>query len=140
MKHLPKLVVLSVMLSSVAFTPSRARADETPAQPPAVSPEQIQQQVSEIKARLNLTEEQEQQIKPLVQEEAQKLKAIKAKYGDDTSRRAKRKMLGEAKSVQQDFEGKLSKILNKDQMKVWKDMQKERRAKIKAEMERRKQG
>jgi hypothetical protein len=134
-----KALARSMMLAAaVVLAALPAAAGEEKATKPQVSKEDIQKQVTEIKARLNLSEEQEQQIKPLVQEEMQKLKAIKAKYGDDTTRRNKRKMFREAKSVQEDFEGKLSKVLNKDQMKIWKDMQKERREKVKAEMERRK--
>ena len=57
------------------------------AQAPAVDPAAIQAVMEEAKARLKLTPEQEAQLKPIVQDRNQKLKAIRDKYAGDNPQR-----------------------------------------------------
>ncbi len=90
----------------------------------ALSPEAAQR-LAEAKARLNLTPEQEAQLRPLVEERNQKLKAIRDRHAGDTSRSAKRAMFQEAKPVQADYEAKVRAILTDEQEKEWEAMRKE---------------
>ena len=129
------LVFITLITTACASSMVHAQYSETK---PAVDKDKVQKRLAEYKARLNLTDEQVAAMKPLMREEAQKLKAIKDKYADDTSRRAKKKMLKEAKTVQDHFTGQLKGILSEDQMKIWGEIKKERQAEVKAEYEKRK--
>lgn len=116
--------------------PAQSPAQAGPDKPPA-SDAEIQKRLEEVKTRLKLTDEQGTQLKPLVQEELQKLRALHDQYKGDTSSRARRAQLREAKSIQSHFDVNLEKILTKDQMKEWKKLRAERRAKLKEELDRR---
>jgi hypothetical protein len=72
--------------------------------------------------------------------EAEKLRAIRAKYGEDPSRRDKYNMFREAKTVAASFNAGMEKILTADQMRIWKEMQAEARQELIAEYQRRSGG
>jgi hypothetical protein len=55
----------------------------------------------ERQQRLNLSDEQHQQIRPILEEEAAKVKDIRANHEGGTSRRSRRAMLRELREVQQ---------------------------------------
>ena len=82
------------------------------AEAPQADPAAIQAVIEEAKARLKLTPEQEAQLKPLVQDRNQKLKAIRDKYAGDTSRRAKRAMFKEAQPVVENYQARVRTILD----------------------------
>jgi hypothetical protein len=124
--------MLFLMTLALPQSMAQDKQDKAPA-----SAEEIRQRLEEVKTRLKLTDDQVTQLKPLVQEELQKLRALHDKYTGDTSSRARRAKLREAKSIQSHFDENLEKILTKDQMKEWKRLRSERRKKLKEEMERR---
>ena len=101
------------------------------AQAPAVDPSAIQAVVEEAKARLKLTPEQEAQLKPIVQDRNQKLKAIRDKYASDTSRRAKRAMFKEAQPVVENYQARVRTILNDEQEAEWEKMRAEAKERLK---------
>ena len=114
--RVPRLVVatLAILAAGMAL-----------AQVPAVDPTAIQAVVEEAKARLKLTPEQEAQLKPLVQDRNQKLKAIRDKYAGQSSRRAKRAMFKEAQPVVENYQARVRTILNDEQEAEWEKMRAE---------------
>lgn len=120
--QVPRVVV--VML---AFLASGAVV----AQAPQVDPDAIQAVVAEAKARLTLTPEQEAQLKPIVQDRNQKLKAIRDKYAGDSSRRAKRAMFKEAQPVVDNYQARVRTILDDTQEVEWEKMRAEAKERLK---------
>jgi hypothetical protein len=101
-----------------------------PARLEAPSAEQVQQRLDAAKARLNLSAEQEQRLRPVVEEEAKALREIQQKYGGTTSRQDKRTALQEARAVQRDFRAKLEGILTPEQIAEWDEMRSEARERL----------
>ena len=93
----------------------------------APSAEEVQQRLEAAKTRLDLTPEQEQRLRPIVEEEAKQLREIQQKYAGTTSRQDKRTALQEARAVQKDFRAKLEGILNPEQLSEWDEMRSEAR-------------
>ncbi|MGC4054107.1 MAG: hypothetical protein QM757_33905 [Paludibaculum sp.] len=87
--------------------------------------ERAQERLQQIKERLKLTPEQSEQVRPIVTEEFQQLKAIRDKHSGDSNRRGKLKMAREMRDVQSDTDKKLSKVLSKSQMDELKKMREE---------------
>ena len=96
----------------------------------APSPQDVQQRLADAKSRLNLTPDQEQRLRPLLEEEGAKLREIQAKYAGKTSRQERRAALQEFRGVQQDFRGKVTGILTPDQLAEWDEMRNESRERI----------
>lgn len=103
------------------------------AQQPGADPAAIQAALAEAKARLQLTPEQETQLKPLMQERNQALKAIRDKYAGDDSRRARRAMYREAQPVVENYQARVRTILNDAQYAEWETMRAEARERLKAQ-------
>lgn len=101
------------------------------AQQPAVDPAAIQAALQEARARLQLTPEQEAQLKPLIQERNEALKAIRDKHAGDDSRRARRAMFREAKPVVENYQARVRTILNDAQYDEWERMRAEARERLK---------
>ena len=89
--------------------------------------EQLQQRVQDLKERLNLTPEQAEQVRPIIVEEMQQLKAVRDKYSGDQSRRSRMKMGREMKGVQNATNDKLKNILTKQQMDELRKIREESR-------------
>ncbi len=115
------LVVLGLALSTTATGSETSQVD------PAV----IQAAITEAKARLKLTPEQEAELKPLIEERTAKLKAIRDKHAGDDSRRAKRAMYNEARPVMDDYQEKVRAILTDEQEAEWEKMRAEARERLK---------
>jgi hypothetical protein len=96
---------------------------------PAPSPE-MQQRIAQAKARLQLTPEQEPQLRALLEEEGGKLRALQQKYVGDDSAQAHSAKRQEARAIQQDFRGKLQAVLTPQQLSEWDQMARERRAEM----------
>ena len=67
----------------------------------APSAEEVQQRLADAKARLDLTPDQEQRLRPLLEEEGAKLRGIQAKSSDQTSREDRRAALHELRAVRE---------------------------------------
>ncbi len=91
-----------------------------------------------IKTRLKLTPDQEARIRPILQEEAGKLKAVGQKYEGQTSRKAKKAKMKEAKAIQSDAQTRINPLLTEEQQAEWKKMRDEAKARAKEEMKKRK--
>jgi cell division protein ZapA (FtsZ GTPase activity inhibitor) len=101
------------------------------AQSPQSDPAAIQAVIEEAKARLKLTPEQEAQLKPIVQDRNQKLKAIRDKYSGETSRSAKRAMFKEAQPVIENYQARVRTILSEEQEVEWEKMRAEAKERLK---------
>ena len=97
------------------------------ARPAARSPE-MQQRIAQAKQRLQLTPQQETQLRAILQEEAQKLRAIRDKYANDTTLQGRGARSRELQTVQEDLHAKLQGVLSPAQLDEWDRMAAERRA------------
>jgi Spy/CpxP family protein refolding chaperone len=86
-----------------------------------------EERIEDWKARLQLTDEQVAQLRPILEEQAVKLREIRVKYEGKESRRDRRRMLRELRSLQESTQKKIEPILTKPQREEWKKMRQERR-------------
>jgi hypothetical protein len=92
---------------------------------------QAEQKLQEAKQRLALTPEQQAQLQPIFKDRNEKLAAIRASHAGDTSRKARMEMFKSAREVQQDFEAKVSPILDDRQRAEWEKMRAESKERMK---------
>ena len=100
-------------------------ADETPAAP------DLQARLAELKSRLNLSEEQQAQLKPLLEQYAANLKSIRGQYPAEPSRTDKRAMAQALRGEQSRFKEQVGGVLTPEQMAEWQTMHKEKREQAK---------
>jgi len=95
------------------------------------NPEQLRERLEELKSRLELTPEQVEQIRPVLREELQKLKAVRDKYNEqDRNRRTRLQMARELRGLRDATDNKLKKILSKKQMEELKKIRQQRREQV----------
>jgi hypothetical protein len=112
-----------VLISQQAQQTQQAQQQQ---QPPQAQTDRAKQRLQEIKERLQITPEQMEQLRPVLLDEFQKMKAVRDKYGDGNQRRReKMKMARELKSIQNDTDEKLKTILSKQQMEELKKLREE---------------
>ena len=75
------------------------------------------------------------QVHALISEEADKLTEIDARHEDDTSRAQRRELFREGRDVQQDFRGRLAKILSAEQLAEWDRIRKEAIPELRKQLE-----
>ena len=94
--------------------------------------DQVQARLDEIKDRLELTPEQMEQLRPILTEEAQKLRALRDKYGAEgsKSRRRERAMARELRDIRSDADKKLARILSRSQMDELKKLREAQRREL----------
>ena len=134
-RPLARLLLLAGFAMGVVLAPDFARAYTESA---TTAAEMREQRLGEMKQRLQLTPEQETQIKPLLEARRAKMDEIRGKYSGDTSRRAKRSMAREARTAAEEFNKQLATILSDEQKAEWEKIREETRAKVKKEMQERK--
>lgn len=93
------------------------------AQDEAAAP--LAESLGAAKGRLNLTPQQEAQLTPLMKEEADRLRAIREKYGRAPSIEQRRAKYEEAADVRRDFRSKLNNVLTPEQLTEWDKMRAE---------------
>ena len=120
------LLCTAVLLAQV-FGPVRADTPTTQAE--------LEQKINELKTRLALTPEQEAAIKPLAEQRLHALQALQTKYAGDTSPKARRSMLKEAKGIQAEYVSKVEPLLTDAQKKEWKKIRDEMRAELTKRMQ-----
>jgi len=111
--------ILSVgaLLSSLAGAQSRGRV------PPGKNADQI---LSDMKSRLNLTDEQEAKIRPIIEEQIKKRNALIEKY-QGQGRQGRESLRSEMQALGKSTEDQLQPILTKEQMGNYQKMQEEER-------------
>ena len=92
----------------------------------AQEPAARQQQLEQMKQRLQLTPEQVEQVRPILQDEFQKLRALREQSGGG-SRRDRMHMGRAARGIRKEADEKLKKILSKKQMEELKKIREERK-------------
>lgn len=122
---LPTLLFPAFIVLLLAMPASSAMADETPAQPDP------QARLAELKSRLNLSDEQQAELKPLLEQHAASLKSIRGEYPAELSRKDKRAMAKAMRGQQAKFKEQLAGVLTPEQMAEWEAMQKEMREQAK---------
>ena len=130
------------------FAPTASFGASQSSEPSEERREQAIQQVEDIKARLNLTDEQKRQVEPILRESVGKRNAILEKHGlgdalesgDRGGGRSKlrlrtaRKLRSEINEVGEETSEELARVLNPSQMKEYEAIQEEMRAKLRERM------
>lgn len=136
------IILASLLIGSIPTVASTAPGqDPAPNPPPNAAPntaqdaapqipEQARQRLEQIKERLQLTPEQIEQVRPILIDEVQKLKALRDSNPGGGSRRDRLKMAREFKRIQDDADDRLKKVLTKEQMNELKKMREERRQEL----------
>jgi hypothetical protein len=92
---------------------------------------QAAERMKQLQARLKLTPEQIEKLKPIVQQEIQELRAVRDKHASDTSRRGRLSMAREMKGVQDKYDDSIGAVLTPEQIKEWKKIKEERKEQMK---------
>jgi hypothetical protein len=96
--------------------------------------EKARERLQQVQDRLKLSPEQLEQVRPVLIDELQRMKAVRDKYraddNGDQSRRGKLKMAREIRGIEQDADDKLKKILTPAQMDELKKIREEWRAEM----------
>ena len=86
----------------------------------------IEHHMEKAAERLKLSDEQKQQLRPLIEEHVAKAKAIRDKYPAEISREQKQQMFDEMRAVREDYDGKVRAVLTEEQRQEWEKMRSER--------------
>lgn len=113
MKTLLRSILLAAVMGA-ALTPGARAADASDSRREA-----MEMKIQELRERLALTPDQERQLAPILQERNEKMKELWSRHGADSSRRARRAMLKEARRIQEDFTRKIEPVLTDDQRREW---------------------
>ena len=114
------ILSVSPLLYSLAVAQSRGRV------PPSKNADQI---VSDMKSRLNLTDEQEAKIRPIIEEQIKKRNVLIEKY-QGQGRQGRESLRGEMQALGKSTEDQLQPILTKEQLGDYQKMQEEERQNI----------
>jgi Spy/CpxP family protein refolding chaperone len=104
------------------------------AQQPTASEErsaQARERIAQLQSRLNLTPEQVEKLKPILQKEMEEVRALREKQGSDTSRKGKARVMRDVRSIQEKYEGQIDAVLTPEQKQEWKKFQDERKQQLK---------
>ena len=125
------LTLLFLLLASPLYAQTAAPNEE--------ARERIRTQIEASLERLQLTEEQRETVRPIVEEGFAQRLAVLEKYGIDLENqdaierlgfRTKRKLGKDMNKVRKETEKQLQAVLTADQMNLWKEMEEERRARM----------
>ena len=123
MNYRPPLAA-ALALYLICVAPQNAVAEESSSAASQVT-------IEELRTRLNLTPQQQEQIAPLVAERKAKMEPIRAKASSTASRREKIALFQEAKAVQDDFSRKVQPLLTQEQQAEWNKIREELRGQMK---------
>lgn len=123
MKHSVLVFALLLIGAAPAWARQQSGADQ--------QREEVQQRLERIKERLALTPQQVEQMRPVLEDEVRRLKAVREKYdGSGQSRRARREIARELRDIRSAADERLQKILTEQQMAEMKKIREERRAQL----------
>ena len=114
----------------VAFTLSASMSPAARSHDRDWDPARAEQHLEVVAQRLELTEEQKLQLRPIVEEHLARAKTVRDKYPAETSRTQKREMFQELHSVREAYDVKVREVLNEEQLKEWEHMRSERRERM----------
>lgn len=130
-----KKFLLALMLSITALAANAQTPD-------------LEQQISDLKERLALSDSQAEQVRPVLEQSITLRREILKKYGIDAenrdrasfkklSFRDKRMLGGELKDAKQATQEKLGVILSEEQLKTYEEIQRERKENLREHMKNR---
>ena len=135
MKH-----VLSIILIGLYLGPALGFAQ----QPGSQGLPDVQAQLEQTKQRLNPTDEQVAEIRPILKASLEETRAVLDKHGidlsipeeqrDRPSFREMRKMGKDLKVVRESTTAKLAEILSEEQLDTYKEIQEERRKQMREQI------
>ena len=127
MKNAKTLVALALAIGGLmTTTPAMRAADDSKDTPPAKGKKgDMGERFKQMMEKLDLTDEQKEKIKPIMQAEAAKMKELR----DDTSTDRQAKM-SKLREIQQETTTKIKAILTPEQVEKYTKLQ-EARAKMK---------
>ncbi|MEM1189353.1 MAG: hypothetical protein AAGI72_12560 [Pseudomonadota bacterium] len=118
------------LIASVTFAQEETVSEERRAQ--------FTEYLEEMVTRLELSEQQQSDIAPIIRESLGKGRAIMESYGIGNGERPRprqlRGMRGEMQDLQQETQAELANILSDEQMDEYLALQEERQAKMREEM------
>ena len=132
------LPLLLLLLASPLYAQTTAPSEE--------AIERIRAQVQETKERLHLTEAQEEAIRPILEESFEQRLAVLEEYGIDLENQGSnerpgfltlRKLRKDMDKARKETEKQLEEVLTADQMNVWKELEEERRARMREHLQNR---
>jgi hypothetical protein len=127
------------VLTLLTATPLRAQADEVS----DLMRARINAQIQESMEQLQLSEEQQEVVRPILEENFTKRLAVMAKYGldpqsmmegDRPGRRTLRRMRNDIDEVSKNTEEQLKTVLTDEQIDLWNEMEEERRSRMREQM------
>ena len=129
-----KDLIVAVALLTVCAAPTRVGAQEQAPVAPRGGQTQADaaiERLEQFKERLKLTPDQVERVRPVLIEEAQKLKALREKADDSgRSRRARLELARELRAIRDQTDNQLKKVLSKEQMNELKKIREERREQL----------
>lgn len=105
-------------------------------EPYAELKEEMREKFKAIEERLELSDEQREAFRPVIKASSEQKLAVMKRYGiepgdpsaiKDLGFRKKLKLRGDMQAIDKSTEKQLKEILSEDQLKVWKEIAKERR-------------
>jgi hypothetical protein len=100
--------------------------------------QQAQDRMAEYSKRLKLTDDQKKLVGDILKDDRQKAQEIRQKYqGQQTP--DKNAMMQDLKALQDDVNGRVSKVLDSSQMQEWKKIQQENQARRRGNKQSRRQ-
>lgn len=125
--------VLSIFSATLLLGASQAAFTQT-AKDDSARRDAVELRIEELKARLELTPEQESRLAPIIEARNAELRELRSRAGGDSSRRARMAALKEARKIQADFSAKIAPILTKEQQAEWEEIREEARNAAKERM------
>lgn len=123
---LSKASALLILLFVFQMTPTLAQQKSNPKQNPKSPSAQQAKRFHETSKRLGLTPEQEKQMRTIMQENREELKALKAANKDKSAEEKHKLMLEQFNKTDQ----KVMAILNKNQQTEWAKIKEERKVQL----------
>ena len=90
---------------------------------------QIKERLAKIAKQLNLTPQQSEQLKPIIQQEVADLRTVKDKHKGDTTHAGRESMAKEMMGVREKYVSQVNAVLTPEQQAQWKAMQEKKKAK-----------
>jgi len=126
LKYLTGIITCLFLVTMVTCSPANAFGRSGGRIPEGRSADQI---TSDMKEHLNLTEEQEAQIRPIIEEQIEKRREIVQKY-QGHGRPDRESLRNEMQKLRETTENQLAGILTEDQMEEYRGIQEEQRQKM----------
>lgn len=139
--RLSSLLALVLLLLAMPLYAQDAESEEKAMTEEAS--ERFHAQLQESEERLQLTDEQKETVRPILEDAYGQRQAVLQKHGvdlestekaDRPGRRTLRRMRNDLYEVNKETKRKLQDVLTSQQMNQWEELQEERRAKMRAQL------